>query len=283
VCLSSNNSIANYYLDWSFYLALNYKNAMVYNLGTDPADVSGTKNVSLDSPPNHRHIHHPELSSPFPFPKGFFAAVVFRFPAIASEATYRFALGECKRVLRPGGHLEVSVLDMDMLNMGNCGRRALRSLKERINAEDSSVSLKSISDSIQRLLGRRGFEKLNRCVVGVPAAGYIPSSQEGSIAPASGTPLSNFPNSTTVPSFGDLIRDQTVSGDDGITRMVARVARWWYSRCYESVVLAGGDMSKSIWSDEALLKECEQRGTSLRLMVCFAQKPECAVRRTISV
>ena len=77
-----------------------------------------------------------------------------------------------------------------------------------------------------------------------------------------------------------------------MTRMVARVSRWWYSRCYESAVLArehgvgaaGGaaDLSASIWADEELLGECERRGTTLRLMVCFAQKPECAVRRTIS-
>lgn len=262
---------------------MHYTNAMVYNLGTDPDDCLSPKKPTLDSLPNHSHIHHADLSITFPFPKGFFAAVVFRFPAIASEATYKFALGECKRVLRPGGYLEISVLDMDMLNMGNRGRRALRSLKERINADDTSVSLKSISDTVQKLLGRRGFENLSRCVVGVPAAGCIPSSQEGStIGPSVHTP-SGFPNSSSMPSFGDVVRDQSASGDYGITRMVARVARWWYSRCYESIILADGDMNKSIWSDAALLKECEERGTSLRLMVCFAQKPECAVRRTISV
>jgi hypothetical protein len=220
---------------------------------------------------------------PFPFPKGFFTAVVFRFPPVSSESFYRFAVAECKRVLRPGGYLEVSVLDMDLLNMGNLGRRALRGLKEKLHGEDPTVSLKPVSDTLQRLLGRRGFENLNRCFVGVPAAGCIPSSQVASGASSAAASPTKDSFNQQVSSFGDMLRDGSPAGEAGITRMVARVARWWHSRCYEADVLASGDSSKSIWSDPDLLKECEKRGTSLRLMVCFAQKPECAVRRTISV
>jgi hypothetical protein len=229
------------------------------------------------------------LNSPFPFPKGFFAAVVFRFPVASSEAAYRNALFECKRVLRPGGYLEISVLDIDMLNMGTRARSALRGLKMQMQGEDQNVSLKPISDTIQRLLGRRGFENLNRCMVGVPAAGRIPGSREEdsecdpNSASVESSNSSSRAKDDTIPSFSDLIRGQSQDGDEGITKMVARVGRWWYSRCYESLVLPGGDISKSIWTDESLIRECEKRGTSLRLMVCFAQKPDCPVRRTISV
>ena len=101
---------------------------------------------------------------------------------MASETVYRFAVAESKRVLRPGGYLEASVLDIDMLNMGNRGRRATRALKERLHAADRELSLKPLSDSMQRLLGRRGFQGISRCFVGVPAAGCIPRSR-----PASGT------------------------------------------------------------------------------------------------
>jgi hypothetical protein len=316
-------------------VALTYPNAAVYNLGSDPPEstAKGTSS-NLQSLPNHKHIHHPGIDSPFPFPKGFFAAVVFRFPLVASETVYRFAVAESKRVLRPGGYLEASILDIDMLNMGNRGRRATRALKERLHAADRELSLKPLSDSMQRLLGRRGFQKLSRCFVGVPAAGCIPrsrpasgtgtpateSSFQASAAGGAGTPVSGgnnvvgatgFAGGAPAPSFGDLAAGSgpalaaeqpglpgmmnpaaAATGEEGMTRMVARVSRWWYSRCYESAVLAkeredGGradaDLSASIWADEELLAECERRGTSLRLMVCFAQKPECAVRRTISV
>ena len=83
------------------------------------------------------------------------------------------------------------------------------------------------------------------------------------------------------------------STDNGIADMVARVGRWWYSRCYESVVLpeagepgasnSGTMLETSIWRDEALVRECEKRGTSFRLLIGYAQKPEVGVRRTVSV
>jgi len=271
--------------DWSYYVALTYPTATVYNLSVDLPDSAqqkdGSQNNVFQSLPNHHHSHHPNLGYPFPFPKGFFAAVVFRFPPVTSELNYRFAVAECKRVLRPGGHLEVSVLDMDMLNMGNLARRALRNLKEKLQADDATVCLKSSSDTLQRLLGRRGFESLSRCFVGVPAAESIPSSKEGSrtsSAAASPTKVEFGP----FPSFGDMLRDESPKSEAGITHMVARVGRWWYSRCYEADMM-NKPGAQSIWDDAALLKECEERGTSLRLMVCFAQKPECVVRRTISV
>ena len=274
---------------------MSYPNATIYNLGGDPPE--GTPKRSSGGPfgalPNHRHFHHPSISSPFPFSKGFFAAVVFRFPIATSESAYRAALFECKRVLRPGGYLELSVLDIDMLNMGNRARRAVRALKMEMAAQYPSVSLKPLSDTMQRLLGRRGFENLQRCLVGVPAAGAIPPSRDesvggsGSAASAAATDVTHIEDEAAGagagPSFSDLLHDGSRDGDEGITKMVYRVGRWWYSRCYESLALPGGDVARSIWSDDALIRECEKRGTSLRLMVCCAQKPDCPVRRTISV
>lgn len=275
--------------DWSYYVALTYPKATIYSLGADLTESGGSPFESL---PNHRHFHHPSLNAPFPFPKGFFAAVVFRFPVVTNEAAYRSSLMECKRVLRPGGYLEISVLDMDMMNMGSRARAALRGLKMQMQAEEHDISLKPIGDTIQKLLGRRGFENINRCLVGVPAAGRIPSSIDESAngEPVSASTVESSNASTLVgshienfSSFGDLMSGQSKDGDEGITKMVARVGRWWYSRCYESLILPNGDITKSIWNDPALIRECEKRGTNLKLMVCFAQKPDCPVRRTISV
>lgn len=257
--------------DWSFYCALTYPHATVYNLSPFP-DTGDRKQEpgAYDSPSNHRQIYHTSIAHPFPFPKGFFTAAVFRFPVASSEAACYNAISECKRVLRPGGYLEMSILDLDMVNMGNRARRAVRMLKVRMQVADPEVSLKPASDNIQKMLGRRGFENLNRCMVNVPIAGHISDSRAGSFEEKD-------------MSLGDMLKDSSQQGDEGISKMVAKVGRWWYTRCYEMGVLPHEDMERSIWADRALLRECEKRETGLKLLICFAQKPSTPKRRTVSM
>lgn len=260
--------------DWSFYCALTYPNATVYNLSpfqgtastpTRKQDISG-----FGSPTNHRQIYHTSIAHPFPFPKGFFTAAVFRFPVASSEAACYNAISECKRVLRPGGFLEMSILDLDMVNMGNRARRAVRMLKVQMQVANPDVSLKPASDNIQKMLGRRGFENLNRCMVNVPIAGHISDSRAGSLDERD-------------LSLGDMLKDSSQQGDEGITKMVAKVGRWWYTRCYETGVLPYDEMDRSIWADKALVRECEKRETGLKLLICYAQKPSSPRRRTVSM
>jgi hypothetical protein len=85
-------------------------------------------------------------------------------------------------------------------------------------------------------------------------------------------------------SLGDLLSDPSpsASNDESIAKMVARVGRWWYTRCYEIPVLENGSLDRSIWADPKLLRECQKRGTGFRLLVAYAQKPS-EKRRTASV
>jgi len=257
--------------DWSSYCALTYPDATVYNLSAPrPLPSSKRDTENWQPPPNHRQIHHSSLAHPFPFPKGFFTAVVLRFPVATSESSLRSAVSECKRVLRPGGYLELCILDMDMVNMGNRARRAVRGLKVRMQVADPSVSLSPTSDTVQKMLGRRGFENLSRCVVGVPVAGVM-TEHGGSESP-----------DEKHASLGEMLRDPAAGGSVPVTRMIAKVGRWWWSRCYEGGV-GGGEKSESIWADKALLRECEGRDTGFRLVICYAQKPLSVRRRTVSV
>ncbi|KAI9893540.1 MAG: hypothetical protein M1814_006336 [Vezdaea aestivalis] len=251
--------------DWSFYCALTYPHATIYNLSPSPQSHSS----SHSPPPNHRQIHHPDASAPFPFPRGFFTAAVYRFPLATTDSTHRLIISECKRVLRPGGYLELSVLDLDLMNMGPLTRRALMRLKLRMQAADPAVSLRSAADSLQRHLGRRGFENLNRCNVLVPAAGSLAGQSPVGSADA---------EAAGGVSLSALLSDESSEGDEGITNMVAKVGRWWYERCFE-----GGEREKSIWRERELLRECEAKKTSFKLLICYAQKPAVPKRRTVSV
>jgi hypothetical protein len=73
-----------------------------------------------------------------------------------------------------------------------------------------------------------------------------------------------------------MMNDESAVADESITKMVAKVGRWWYSQCYENAAVPspGLGSNKSMWSDKALLAECEEWGTSLKLMVCHARVPE---------
>ncbi|KAL3489475.1 hypothetical protein BJX62DRAFT_152608 [Aspergillus germanicus] len=299
--------------DWSFYCALTYPKADVYCLHEGPTPTASRHPAAWQPPSNHHTIHHSNLENPVPFPKGFFAVTVLRFPAACSEAAQNNIISECKRVLRPGGYLEMSILDHDMVNMGVRTRRAVRKLKETMYLSDASISLKPASDNIQRLLGTHGFDSLRRCMVQIPVAGMIVRTSASSTSTSSSNPStltaavtsstalsatsatsgsSSFRSNTheksssndTVLSLGDLLSDPSPSpsNDESIRKIVARVGRWWYTRCYESPVLPNGDVDRSIWANKKVLRECQQRGTGFRLLIAYTQKPS-EKRRTASV
>ncbi|KAH8160977.1 hypothetical protein CIB48_g7261 [Xylaria polymorpha] len=249
--------------DWSFYAAETYPAANFFNLSPRaplPREHQTTSSFPL-SPPNHHQIQFTSHADKFPFGPDSFTALVFRFPSAAPEAHYRNIISEAERVLKPGGFIEFSVLDVDLNNVGNRTRRAVRRLKEHISAENSDFNLSSTADLILRLLGKKGFVDIKTCRVGVPVASSI-------------TNASRKDGKKDERSLAEMMNDKTETGDENITKMVSKVGRWWYNRCYE--VPTG--MGKSIWHDRALLAECEEWGTSLKLMVCHARIPEARGR-----
>ncbi|KAI3324947.1 hypothetical protein HD806DRAFT_460647 [Xylariaceae sp. AK1471] len=245
--------------DWSFYAAETYPAATFFNLSPRaplPQEHQAVSSFPL-SPPNHHQIQFTSHVDKFPFGPDSFTAIVFRFPSAAPEAHYRNIISEAQRVLKPGGFIELSILDVDLNNMGNRTRRAVRRLKERVSAHNPDFNLSSTADLILRLLGKKGFVDIKTCRVGVPVASSI-------------TNASNKDGKKDERSLAEMMNDDTELGDENITKMVSKVGRWWYNRCYE--VPTG--MSSSIWNDRAMLVECEEWNTSLKLMVCHARIPE---------
>jgi hypothetical protein len=220
-----------------------------------------------------------------------------------SDAVLNLMVSECRRVLVPGGHLEFMVMDMDMVNMGPYTRRAVKDLKVRMTQADPVVSLKPASDNIQSVLGRKGFEGLNRCIVGIPVAGKVAGSVDSS--PSSRSSRESYPPNATdaasTPAAGaraqsakrhheqntnfslsDLIADHSPTSDEKITKMVAKVGRYWFLWSFEAAVLPNGDLKKSIWADKKVLHECKNRGSGFKLLIAYAQKPAENRRRTVS-
>ena len=245
--------------DWSFYCAETYQDASIFNL-SQRASTPQRQNVARGRPKNHRQIQFTSLGNRFPFPPAFFAVVVLRFPVATTEAECLHGIAECMRVLRPGGYLEMSVIDLDMVNMGNKARKALRELKVRMQVSQPGVSLKPLSDSIQKMAKRSGFGNLQRGLINIPVAGLVSNSRSNSIDAKSG-------------SLEDLRKKAAGRGDGGLAKTLPQVGRWWFTQCYEINSLPYGDVERSIWNDRALLEECEKKETGFKLLLCYAQKP----------
>ncbi|KAJ4166369.1 hypothetical protein NW765_007607 [Fusarium oxysporum] len=255
--------------DWSFYAAETYPAATFFNLSPRaplPEELKSSSSSFPLSPPNHHQIQYVSHLDKFPFAPQSFTAVVYRFPVAAPEAYYRSILTEARRVLKPGGFIELSILDVDLNNMGNRGRRTIRRLKERINEKTPDTSLGSTADLIVRLLGKVGFTTIKAARVGVPVASSVTRSDSKADKGKATAEKKKDP-----PSLSEMMSDNSPLADEGITKMVSRVGRWWYTRCYENA--AQNPSGKSIWSDKSLLSESEELGTSLKLMVCCARAP----------
>ncbi|KAI1849383.1 hypothetical protein JX266_004878 [Neoarthrinium moseri] len=251
--------------DWSFYAAETYPAATFFNLSPRAPlpQEHRSSNQFPSSPSNHHQIQYNSHLEKFPFGPDSFTTVVFRFPAAAPEAHYRNIISEAQRVLKPGGYIELSVLDVDLNNMGNRTRRSVRRLKERVSGQPDKINLSSTADLILRLLGRRGFIDVKTCRVGVPVASSVTK-------PAVDGDTKMKKKKKDERSLAEMMNDKTEMGDENITKMVAKVGRWWYSRLYETPT----GIAKSIWDDRLLLAECEEWNTSLKLMVCYAKVPE---------
>jgi len=198
-----------------------------------------------------------------------------------TESSYRNIISEAKRVLLPGGYLEMAILDLDMMNMGNRARRAVRALKVQMQVADPSINLGSASDLVLKCVGKRGFGDVKSCNVGIPVASTIPSNT--SHARPKGTDGQTKTQATEELSLAELMKDSSSAGDEGITKMVAKVGRWWYTRCYEMGVIPDGDLGRSLFNDSTLLNECEKWYSSFKLVVAYAQKPVAGRRRGASV
>ncbi|KAI5458456.1 hypothetical protein BGZ63DRAFT_362721 [Mariannaea sp. PMI_226] len=261
--------------DWSFYAAETYPAANFYNLSPRaplPAELGSSTSSFPLSPPNHHQIQYLSHLDKFPFAPQSFTAVVYRFPVAAPASHYRSIIAEARRVLKPNGYIEFSILDVDLNNMGNRGRRAVRRLKERINEKTPDTNLASTADLMVRLLGKAGFTAIKAARVGVPVASSV--TRSGSTK-AKGSEKKKREQ----PSLADMMKDTSPLADEGITKMVSRVGRWWYTRCYENA--AENPTGESIWNDKALLSECEELGTSLKLMVCCARAPDRVISSSI--
>lgn len=139
--------------DWAWQVALDFPLTSVFTVSTkteEPVKLDGDEERDIEGPPNHRHKVVPNYWT-LPFPNGHFDVVSARNLYALLKTTkpvpspgqlaggnstscldeYDLCLKECMRILKPGGYLEFSLLDADVM------RAAAGSHTQKVSVEFS--------------------------------------------------------------------------------------------------------------------------------------------------
>ena len=155
--------------DWAWHCAHQYPNTKVYTVTTKA--IRQMSNSNIRGPPNHRQVAVNKLSH-LPFQENQFDVVsarelhsILKSVGENGEDEWDACLRECMRILKPGGYLEFSVLDSDMVNAGpNCLAKSV----------EFGFTLKTLgydptpSHTFISRLGRAGFAETRRAWVCMP-------------------------------------------------------------------------------------------------------------------
>ncbi|KAI0197771.1 methyltransferase domain-containing protein [Astrocystis sublimbata] len=111
--------------EWAWHCAIAYPNTKVYTVSTKT--MRQLSNCNIRGPANHRQVAVERLTK-LPFPDAHFDLVsarelhsVIKFIGENGTDEWEGALTEVMRVLKPGGYLDFSVLDSDIVNAGPHG------------------------------------------------------------------------------------------------------------------------------------------------------------------
>ncbi|CAK7263887.1 hypothetical protein SEPCBS57363_000791 [Sporothrix epigloea] len=111
--------------DWAWHVALQYPNTKVYSVTTKV--IRQLSNANIRGPSNHRQVAVEKLTH-LPFEDNQFDLVratelysILKSVGEVGEDEWDSCLHECYRVLKPGGYIDFTVLDSDIINAGPLG------------------------------------------------------------------------------------------------------------------------------------------------------------------
>lgn len=277
--------------DWAWHCALQYPNAKIYSVTTKA--IRQLSNSNIRGPPNHRQVAVERLTR-LPFSNGQFDLIsarelhsVLKFVGENGQDEWESCLRECMRVLKPGGYLEFSILDSDMMNAGPLGLA---------KSVEFGFTLKTLgydpSPSKMWLgrLARAGFDDIRRvwmCLpVGAKRRMYMPP-----------IPAIRDTNSREIKVH--QLDAMVVGSSDNIASVCSIVGGWswerWLLRCemekvagemrLADTVTTGAAMmeaGKCLDGVHAIMEEGRECKAGFRMLNGYARKPKAGTE-TISI
>ncbi|EHA58003.1 verprolin [Pyricularia oryzae 70-15] len=262
--------------DWAWHAALQYPNTKIYTVTTKSA--RQLSNCNVRGPPNHRQVAVERLTR-LPFANDHFDLIsarelhsMLRRDGENGEDEWESCLRECMRVLKPGGFLEFSIMDAEIVNAGPLGNA---------KAVEFSFALKRLGydpNPSQMFLGRlsrAGFKDARRAWTCMPMGPK----------PAAAVPVARDSAGFPVPT---LQMEAFVSGSsDDVAAVTGIAASWSWERWLlrAEVESASGDLrlcdivdgpgvtGKSLEGVHAVIEEGRQAGSCWRVLRGYARKP----------
>jgi SAM-dependent methyltransferase len=155
--------------DWAWHVSLAYPNTKIYTVTTHAA--RQLSNCNVRGPPNHRQIAVEKLTH-LPFSDNQFDLIsardlqsMLKIFGENGEDEWEACMAECLRVLKPGGYLEFSLLDADIINPGPLG--LARSVELGFTLQTLGYDASPSKLFVNRLY-RAGFEDLKRSWMCLP-------------------------------------------------------------------------------------------------------------------
>ncbi|EFX04100.1 verprolin-like protein [Grosmannia clavigera kw1407] len=278
--------------DWSWHVALQYPNAKVYSVTTKA--IRQLSNANVRGPSNHRQVAVERLAR-LPFADGQFDLVhatelhsILKLVGGNGEDEWETCLHECYRVLKPGGYLEFSLLDADIVNAGPLGNA--KSVEFGFVLQTLGYDPAPTKLFLGRL-DRAGFANTRRAWLCLPV-GPRPSALS---RPAV---IKRDSTGSAVPT---VELEAIVTGStDGVAAITGLVGSWSWERWLlrtemektagelrlADTVTAGAalhEAGKSLDGVHAIVEEGRARGAAWRMLRGYARKPRSITMGTINM
>ncbi|KAK3495689.1 hypothetical protein B0T13DRAFT_303314 [Neurospora crassa] len=296
--------------DWAWHCALQYPNTKIYTVTTKT--LRQLSNSNIRGPPNHRQVAVERLGK-LPFSDNQFDLIsarelhaVLKLFGENGADEWDACLKECMRVLKPGGYLEFSVLDADIMNAGPLGNA---------KAVEFGFALQTLgydpnpTRSFMARLRRAGFDDIRRAWMCMPM-GPSHSTKPPPPPPKAETPGLPPPRPFKDSDSGiDLAHSSSSSGEDpktleleamvfGSTDNVAAItgiaASWSWERWLLRAEMekAAGELrladmvtpgeamreaGKMIADVHAVVEEGRNCGSGFRMLRGYARKPSTSL------
>lgn len=290
--------------DWAWHAALQYPNAKVYTVTTKA--IRQLSNSNIRGPPNHRQVAVNNLGG-LPFADDQFDVVsarelhnILRSSDVPdADDEWDRCLREVMRVLKPGGYVDFSVMDSDIVNAGPLG--LAKSVEFGFTLKTLGYDPAPTRSFLQRL-SRAGFEDVRRGWTVLPL-GPKPAVRPGPVRYGPNGPEPSPPAGGKTLCL-DAMAPGSLPGSTDAAASVAGVAgtwSWerWILRCEmekaageahsgfqlaDTVTTDGGAMreaGKSLEGVHAVVEEGRACGAGLRMLKGYARKPERSVTQEV--